>query len=273
MAAFRRSPNGPIIATLVVLRRVDREVYLYFKGDDAGRDEITVTSNTPAIVDVTALKMNDAPQGIRQVRVVPRKIGQTEIVASSAVESGGSIQKLLSLSIRVVEPVALPDPATDVGALARLFLAEARGPLRPGYDEERTALSVRLMHLVIRNRITTHPQRFLASSASVRAVIEARHQFDGFERYPSIAADPQKVIDNTLFAANDNNRPNQDAVIRHIQLAIDTASRSTPIPDPTRPSHAIVYWRTQGAPSPNPKAIVYETIAGNTFYKQKLPIE
>src|SRR5262245_46053320 len=118
MAEFRKKPMGAAIQRLE-LRVSPAEAILYFKADDRGKSTLACTSAPGSIVEVASIKVNDAPQGIRQVRIVPRTAGQAVLTASIDGKPVGT------LSVKVLERLALPPAETEAGMLARVFIAEA----------------------------------------------------------------------------------------------------------------------------------------------------
>jgi hypothetical protein len=259
MAEFRRLPRGTPVRELT-LHRGNAEVYVYFVEKDQGKKSLTFVSTGAFVAEVTSTKMNNAPEGIRQVRLAARKTGQAEIRAMLGQ------QVLDTLRVRVVEPISLPPQGSESGALARLLLAEAASPLEGSFVEVDVLKSMKWMHLVIYNRLKNDPGQFYADGAkNTLDIIRARGQFKGFEQYPTLSAPVQARIDDILRAANDDNHSKQDVLTRFARSAIEISSSASTIPDPSAP-RVLTHWRKAGHGEPRGRARLFMTLAGNTFF-------
>ena len=171
MAEFRRKPLGSAL-TKATLHVGNKNVHLYFKGDDRGKSKIDYKSTPPGLVVVESVKMNNAPQGIRQVNLAAQKAGTTTLSA----ESGG--KTLATLPISVEEKLSFPKKTTDAGMLARLLLSEAKNPWQAGYKEADSKKAMLWMHLVMHNRLNNKPELFLARGAkNLRDIVRGKGQF------------------------------------------------------------------------------------------------
>jgi hypothetical protein len=158
--------------------------------------------------------------------------------------------------------VQLPAKNTDEGLESRVLLAECRGPLAPGYNLADATLCMQLMDRVLYNRVDS-PRPFLAHDSSLLAVIRARRQFQGFERYPHYSPDIVNRLQGMIDIANNPKDPRNVPCASHIQAAI-TVARSESIVDPS--SGTLAYWRTAGSGSPAPAAKIYKTVLGIDFW-------
>ena len=94
--------------------------------------------------------------------------------------------------------INLPPINTDEGLEVRVLLAEVRGPQQAGYNLADATIAMQWMHIILRNRIAD-PQPFGASDGTLKAVVTARNQFAGFEKYPNMG---NNILDSpySLFA-------------------------------------------------------------------------
>lgn len=167
--------------------------------------------------------------------------------------------------VNVLPKLVLPPPGTDAGLLARLFLAETLGPLASSsYNLADTKLAMRLMHVVVSNRLKTPSAIWGSAGAkSLPDVIRAPGQFAGFEHYPTIWTGVQYVIEQAVVLANEGSHPRLSDLRNFVSAALDEAAQRNPM-DPS--SSGLYWWRTGGSGAPAKTAHVYKTVSNNTFY-------
>jgi hypothetical protein len=187
--------------------------------------------------------------------------GETEIQIEAA--SGGAP---LRVGVRVLGAISLPPASTVEGMLTRLLLAETRAPGGSGYSPGDAAESMRLMRVVLENRLATPSGRWASAGARAMGdVVRARGQFHGFEGYPDLPDGIEGLIGNMVEIANNSSDGRQPGMRAHVQLAISTASGERPS-DPTR--QGLYWWRTEGSGAPGTGISRYKSVLGNTFYRE-----
>ena len=162
--------------------------------------------------------------------------------------------------------ITLPEKNSDVGAEARLLLAECPGPGLAGYTLDKAKGAMQLMDAVLRNRLL-NPGPFLAKGAKyLRDIIKAKGQFAGFEGYPLYNNGIRQNIQSALNIANDPKDKRHEAYTGFINAAIDIAN-STMYSDPS--PGKLSSWRTAGSSSPGKTFQFYKSVFGNDFYYLK----
>lgn len=166
--------------------------------------------------------------------------------------------------------ISLPSRATVQGAVARLLLAEARGPGQKSYSEGETKTAMQWMKRVLQNRLENKPSQFGAPGATTLIdIIKAKNQFAGFSNYPSYDNDLVSRLQQFIDIANDTKDQRNGLYAKFVQNAIDVANATT-VPDPSQAenpkNNPICGWRTMGAGSPGGRFVKYKDQGGNTFY-------
>lgn len=267
MAAFRRTPNATAPLSSWTLHGIDKKVYVWLAGGDGARrpDPLFVDSTDKTVVEVLEMKMVDHAKQIQRITVFVRSKGACTL--RGWIKGLGTDAALLPIT--VVDPIALPAENTDDGVLARLLLAETRGP---GYANtwraDTAKRAMEWMRIVIANR-QANPGPFRAASGSLLDVIKAKGQFHGFEGYPPPIASVTASIRQLIEAANNDGLPNQDSYITHVRHAISVAQALVLPVDPAGPEHQLVGWRTEGAGSPGGSMTHFQDMGGNSFYRMK----
>jgi hypothetical protein len=120
------------------------------------------------------------------------------------------------------------------------------------------------MRVVVENRLAKpSPVWGSAGAKTLKDVIQAKNQFEGFSKYPTIAQGPQKVIDQAVSIANNGDDPRRSKYKEFLDTALTVAAQKT-VTDPS--AKGLYWWRTSGSGKPTPEATVYMTKLGNTFY-------
>jgi hypothetical protein len=189
-------------------------------------------------------------------------VGKADLIAKRGNE------KIASLTVSVVAPLALLDPTTDAGLYVRLFLAEARNPGQSGFSKADSKTAMQRMKLVVENRLAKKPAQFGAPGAkTVFDIVKAPGQFNGFQQYPVLADGQQQTIEEVLRVANDDSDTRQAAFTAFVEEAKAVATGPT-ITDPS--AKGLVAWRTAGSGSPGPSFVSFGTsVSGNQFYTLK----
>jgi hypothetical protein len=177
---------------------------------------------------------------------------------------------LSPLTVKVLPRIELPPLASGEGAIARLLLAENRGPEDLGFVSlEETQESMRWMRRVLQNRLEfPAPGAFFITKKDMLGVITARNQFEGFENYPQIASGQSGHIRRTLESANEGGHRKFAAYRQHAQNALDIASGKIPLiadPCPT----GLYGWKTVGSQPPSSNFELYQQHSGQNFYALK----
>jgi hypothetical protein len=190
---------------------------------------------------------------------VPLSVSHRRRVTVTAV-SGNS---RTTLNVSLVPALALPDRDTDVGAVTRLLMSEARGPSAQNYNAADTVQSMQWMRRVLENRLANNPRQFGAPhAANLIDIIKAPNQFAGFSGYPNYEA--RSRLQQMVNLANNDADPRQAKFAEFIGSAIAVAQAESAVTDPI--TTGLYGWRTQGSGSPGGRFGVYQTVAGNTFY-------
>jgi hypothetical protein len=267
MADFRRNQNQATVMTRWTLHGTGKTIVVYQCGGDGAKkpSALFVDSTDPTIVEVTEVKLVDRAKMMQSVKLKVKAKGTCKLRAWIK----GLGKELAVLEISVVDPITLPAINTDEGALARLLLAETRGPAYANtWKADKSKQAMEWMRIVIANRQAT-PGPFLAKSGSVLDVIKAKGQFHGFESYPPPMATVALNIQSQVDSANNDSLPNQDNYLIHVQNAISVAQAKTLPGDPSGAGYRLVGWRTQGSGSPGGSMIFFQDLGGNSFYKMK----
>jgi hypothetical protein len=159
--------------------------------------------------------------------------------------------------------LVLPAKNTNEGVEARVLLAECATPEAPSYSLADAVLCMQLMDLVLWNRLAD-PRPFLAPGAkSLKDIVRARGQFQGFEKYPDYNAGLVKLIQTILNIANNPKDRRQNAYAGHVDAALTVASGER-ITDPS--PGVLAAWRTQRRGSPGGNFTLYRWVLGTSFY-------
>jgi hypothetical protein len=170
------------------------------------------------------------------------------------------------IAIQVIANVALPDPGTNVGMLVRLFLAETQTPDRAGAEAVNLPEAMRLMRVVVENRLAKPSGRWGSAGATRMAdVVRAPSQFEGFNAYPTLSPTVANNIADIIRIANDASDRRFAAMRAHLTSAISIASGPRPA-DPT--ATGLYWWKTFNSAPPGTGVTVYRTLVGNTFYRE-----
>jgi len=188
------------------------------------------------------------------------RLGGGESGAPSAV----AVQDVDVLEVVVERMPEFPDPSTDAGALARMFVAEVYGPANGDYDHDVAVQTMQWMRLVFHNRLKA-PKYFRAEGArTMIEMIKAPGQVKGFGDYPTIAPPQAKHIEAILAIAKDDSDRRQPKYLAFFRAAIEVATGPMP-KDPTR--LGLFGWRTAGKGDGNtPGYVDYKTLGQNTFF-------
>lgn len=171
------------------------------------------------------------------------------------------------ITIAVSRPLALPAADNRCRLLTRLLLAETITPTRAGQSADDIPECMRSMRVVIENRLARPSARWGSAGArSLRDVVRARNQFEGFQAYPTLSVRVAGSIDQLVALANNAGDPRQQWMLQHIRLAINIATGPS-TRDPT--GGKLFWWKTDNAPPPSADVSIYKTLVGNTFYKDK----
>jgi hypothetical protein len=194
---------------------------------------------------------------------------------------GSERKKEISMSI------VLPPLTTEAGVMARLLVNESMVPglpHNPHYSEEQSLRGMRLMKVVIDNRLNHRPPAsagylanlFNAPQASNYIDIIVSGQFAGFSRSGGTVQTSAGVTANIDAIVQEANQGKPGFYFRFVQNAI-TVANAPVVADEfavLSPVGSIAIlgrtygWRTSGhgAPGPNFIAIPNGAIGGNQFF-------
>jgi len=158
--------------------------------------------------------------------------------------------------------IALPPKPDTTGIETRVLLAESRTPASPSYVAADAEECMKLMDLVLWNRVD-NPKPFLAKNPTLLAVVKAPGQFAGFESYPHYDGHIINRIQQMISIANSGKDSRSTAFRDHIELAIRISTTAT-INDPS--AGKVCFWRTAGASAPGGSAKFFKTVMNNDFY-------
>jgi len=249
-------------------------------GNTPARFEITgiepnrlpeVTSSDEKLVEVVHLSRKSATTCAFSLKVHAVPNGLASAITITAVNVP---RAAVTMAVTVLPELIIPKENTDEGMMVRLFLAEVRGPLAPGYSESDSLLAMRWMRLVLENRLKHNPKQFWAPHAkTLTDVVKAQHkkrvQFQGFSNYPDYVAKSANSI--RVKAANDDNNRTGGKVRDFIELAIGVAQGKEAIKDPSPAGRFLGGWQTEN--SPNTQGDGFEEVeahGGNIFYSVEL---
>src|SRR5687767_6930983 len=134
MANFALVGSKEILGQATMHTGGKKRVHLVGAGGEA--KALAIDSTNGAVVTGRLVALFDGPKGIWTVDLSAAGVGKAEIVAKRAGE------RIASLAMTVVAPVALPEASSAAGLFVRLFLAEARNPGQSGFNksESKTAM-------------------------------------------------------------------------------------------------------------------------------------
>jgi hypothetical protein len=148
-----------------------------------------------------------------------------------------------------------------------MLIAENAGPRHPKFvnqDEAREAMQ--WMVIVLRNRLKLGAQHFSAGreTATLRGLITAPNQVEGFRDYPTIARQPLVTINGMVDIANDGTHLNHAMYRTYLRSVLTVAAGRDVGVDPC-PS-GLYAWRTQDDASPGRNFAKFTTKGGQDFY-------
>ncbi|SFD90103.1 hypothetical protein [Paracidovorax konjaci] len=241
------------------------------------RYTLVAVSDYPNVLEVTGSTHNSRADSWA-FAVTARSAGSAKLMMKSergARDSALTITPAL-VSVTVKKAVSLPDPGSDAGLLVRLFLVEVPAPQEWAFtgisSSEDAREAMRMMRRVIANRLDSgSTKEFMAAGArDIRGIVTASDrgsvQFEGFEHYPQIDKEKQKMIEARMAILNDATNGWQEKYAAFYEAALSTATEPLrPDPSPT----GLFAWRTKGSRSPSPEFVEFKTLGGNTFYTHK----
>jgi hypothetical protein len=182
-------------------------------------------------------------------------------------------------------PISLPPLSTEAGAVAHMLVNECNPPgipHDPHYNEAETLRAMRLMKVVLDNRLNHRPpassgylpSMFGAPNATTLADVIIGGQIAGFSRSGGAIHVAPAVMAHINAIVNEANHGLPGAYFRHVQHAIDVAN--APVVADEFASLSTVGgvsvlgrtygWRPHGSPGSNFVAIPNGLIQGNQFY-------
>jgi hypothetical protein len=238
---------------------------LHFHEERKAGNAVTPSSDKDTVAKPKKPVLFDGPRGIWTVDIVGVGTGNANVTVKRTDGVGADVAVTVNAPL---SDLALPAENTDAGLLARVLLAEVRSPAKKSYDATAAKTSMQWMRIVIENRLKD-PGRFGAKGATdIKQIIRAKGQFRGFEDYPKLAAGVKATIKDILKTANEDGHPLQDKYRQHVQDAIDVASATSALQDPS--PNGLIGWRTEDSGDPGGDFIDYDIPKmGNQFYQWK----
>lgn len=236
---------------------------MHLIGAGAEKKDLQLKSSRESIASVKLTALYDGKKGIWTVDIKALTKGKVTIEALSKKTA------IAKLSINVVERLSLPAKNTDEGLLTRLFLAESVNPGSGDYDADDSKTGMQWMKLVIYNRLKNKPKRFYAADAkTIKDIVRAKRQFEGFEKYPAINSKQQGNIDEILKIANNDSDGRQHKYQVFVKNALTVANSKTLVSDPSK--NGLYGWRTAGSRPPGGDLVAYgKPLSGQQFYTLK----
>lgn len=117
--------------------------------------------------------------------------------------------------------ITLPERNSDIGAEARLLLAECPGPALASYTLVKATEAMQLMDAVLRNRLANPGPSGAKGAKTLRDIIKAKGQFAGFEGYPAYNNGIRQNIQKALDIVNNPKDRRHEAYAGFINAAID----------------------------------------------------
>lgn len=278
MSSFRRSNGREVTGTIDLVQGNTLRLKLdgVVKGGKA--THLQVRSSSPLIA---ITQRPDEKQREQTITLNVSDTGTARLVTISA-HSPGSNSVGASFRINVLPKLVLPDFGSEVGIVTHLLLAESLTPsYRVAYGNgEDVFLAMELMREVLDNRLTaTRTSEDFRSyvacnpvSDNLKGIVQANlcgratlAQFKGFDGTRN-APDAQqaRIINSVLIQANDGSHAYFEQARKHIETAIEIASRPSkmaPISD-----SSLIFWRTTDSGAPSNYATQKKILAGQVFY-------
>ncbi|WP_454732331.1 MULTISPECIES: hypothetical protein [Cupriavidus] len=263
MARFLRMDGSSLPARMTLIGGNT----LWFKVSGLGPDRkhLRIASSSPAArVSVVSARDSNVEQKLKldigDVRIA------TRATLTAHTQGGAPDHATQGVEIQLEPALALPPAGDETGMLARLLLAEAKGPGQPGFvSQSRTLLSMQWMRHVLLNRLKFGPRFFGAGNAgTLAALIVAPKQVEGFEQYPALRGIQEKNLRDFVKIANDATDSRHAAMREFMTNAIAVARGSNPGTDPC--PTGLYAWRTAGEDSPGKHFVKFITEGGNDFY-------
>jgi hypothetical protein len=242
-------------------RQLDRKrLHLHDAGAD--RKDVVIDSTAESVVVGSVVALFDGRKGIWTVDLLAKAKGKGEIQAKL---KGAVVAKV---AVEVTDRLDLPGAAGEEGLLARLLLVESISPEMSGYEPAKSRLGMQWMRVVLANRLT-NPGRFLAPGATtIKDIVKAKNQFEGFEKYPTLTSKLDARLANVVKIANDDNDPRQDRYARFLRDALEVAASKALIQDPC--PTGLYGWRTAGSSEPGGGLEKWgDPLSGNQYYTLK----
>ncbi len=182
-------------------------------------------------------------------------------------------------------PISLPPLSTEAGVIAHMLVNESMVPgipHNPDYNEAQVLRGMRLMKVVLENRLNHRPPAssgylpnlFGAPNAATLTDVIIGGQIAGFSRTGDMIHISPAVMAHINGIVNEANQGSPGYYFHHVQDAINVAN--APVVADEFASLTTVGgievlgrtygWRPHGSPGPNFVAIPNGLIAGNQFY-------
>jgi len=246
-------------------------------GPDPDGKALIIKAAQPHIVDIKQKLIPNKP-GWQIISVTGKALGTAVLqgyIETNSASPGRSSQLRCTaciplMTVEVLPKMEWPDQNSEVGALARMLVAENITPHDKygRYKEEDSLKSMQWMRNVLENRLAfSHPHLLQVPSGvrSLLPLIKSRGVVEGFKSYPDIGVSQKKVIDSTLSIANNVRDPKFMQYRIYMQNAIAVAKGEKRGVDPC--STKLYAWRTAGPnSSPGVNFIKFQTLAGQDFY-------
>jgi hypothetical protein len=265
MATFLRYDTTPLPDNLtLVLGNI-----LPFKvlGLGADHKHLEIRSSSPAVtVSVVSANPHSAEQSLKMFAKELTNDGPAEL--SAYTQDGKPDPKTSVIKVTVSAQVELPAANTEAGALARMLLIENVTPGVRGYNAKQTLTTMRWMRWVFINQLRFGSQWFTHGTkvTSVTDLIKAGGQVAGFEQYPAIVAEKNKLLLSILSLQNNATDSRFAAYRQYVQNAIEVAKADEKAlgedPCPT----GLYGWRTADRGSPGKNYVKFKTQGGQDFY-------
>ncbi|WCM88275.1 hypothetical protein [Acidovorax sp. NCPPB 3576] len=269
-ALLKFSYNAPVPSVLTLV--VGNKLRVKLEAIDK-RQKLVAVSDIPHLLDVSGTHNSRADSWAFVITAM--REGNAKLAIQVQQGAGAPMLTITPplVNITIKKQVSLPDAASDVGMLVRLFLAEAPAPQTwpdTGVtDIEDAKQGMRMMRRVLHNRLNSKkPQDFGAPNArSITDIVRASThgvQFLGFDQYPKLGGGQEQTINGVLALVNDATNLRWNAqYTAFYNAALEVATENlAPDPSPT----GLFGWRTARSGAPSRDFSEFKTSGGNTFF-------
>lgn len=225
MIQLLRMTNEPLQSPLTLVAGSEFRFKISGLGPD--RRHVRLVSDS-LDVQAVVLKADDGNSEQTLKLVVGQRVSPGQTVGINAYRASNSSERVEttpSLAVVLQPRLELPNKISDEAIVVYMLLAENNNPDTPGYSRREVQEAMRCMVSVFENRLGFGPSHFGGdvSTTTVKQLIMAKGQVQGFERWPTVGVGQQRLIDELLRRANDPSNRRFIEHRQHVQDALDVA--------------------------------------------------